>query len=421
MTIDILVFVNGDFHNDPRVNRAVRFMGQFGYQLIVASGLTKGPIPSPKDYEWGRVHYLRVFKAGQISWSLPFTRFAETPSKKTNSKSSETIGSQPSWYKRLFKSLLYLSQLLNFLQLNLRLIIRYYRLDVKLYYPNDIDVAVAAAVLAWIHKKPLLYETHEFHVDQSAAHPAWYRRVIMALEGWVAKRSTNMIVVGNCIAQAIRRQYQLDTQPVVIKNCPPFQQVTKSSDIELPFKLLYHGVYQPKRGLEQVILAMHHIDEAHLYLRGYGYWEKPLHNLVTAEDLEDRVTFFPPVPMQTLVTEAAPFDVGVGAFQGVNLSSRYCLPNKVFEYMMAGLALAVSDLPELHRVVDDYGVGVTFDPADPEDIARKINSMLDNPDVLHQMQRRSLKAAREVFNFEAEGKKLQKIVEDIIGLPTPKN
>ncbi len=411
--MDILVIVNQPFHNDPRVHRAVQYLGKQGYQITVTSGTLEHPVPPPKDYEWGRVYYLRTFKAGQISWSRPLTRFVLAPKKEVKT----TNNGQSSWYKQVFNSLLHLGQLLNFLQLNLRLIIRFYRLPVKLYYPNDIDVAVAAAILAWIHKKPLLYETHEFHVDQSAAHPAWYRRVVIFLEGWVAKRSTNMIVVSNCIARIIGKQYQLDKQPAVIKNCPPFQQVTKLTNTELPFKMLYHGVYQPNRGLEYLILAMHQIDKAHLYFRGYGYWEQPLRNLAVAENLEDRVTFLPPVSMQELVTEAVLFDIGVGAFQDVNLSIRYCLPNKIFEYMMAGLALAISDLPELRRVVDEYKVGVTFDPTDPEDIARQINSLLANPEELRQMQSRALNTARDVFNFEHEGKKLQGIIEDIIGAP----
>ena len=85
--------------------------------------------------------------------------------------------------------------------------------------------------------------------------------------------------------------------------------------------------------------------------------------------------------------------------------------------MMAGLALAVSDLPELRNVVSTHHVGITFNPSDSLDIAHQINGLLDTPDVLSIMQNNALKAAQKVFNFETESLKLYQIVEAIIGLP----
>lgn len=413
--VDILVFVNQPFEDDPRVNRAVHFLGGRGYRLTVVSGVPEGEVPPPRDYEWGRVYYLRTFKAGRIRWTKRATRVAATQTKKASGSTVEKV--RIPRLKRLFIWLLYLGQVLNLAVLNLRILVYAYRLPARLYYPNDIDVAGAAVLLSRLRGGRLLYETHEFHVDQSAAHPDWYKRLVLAVEGWVVRRSDGVIVVGEYIARAIQAQYQIDSLPAVIKNCPPYEAVTKPPREDGPYKLLYHGVYQPKRGLEYLILAMHQIEGAHLYLRGFGYWEEPLRHLVEEEKLAHKVTFLPPLPMQKLVAEAAPFDVGVGAFQDVNLSIRYCLPNKIFEYLMAGLALAVSDLPELRRVVDDYRVGVTFNPADPTDIAHQINTLLANPDRLQAMQSRALQAARDEFNFAVEGEKLTRLVADLIGPP----
>jgi glycosyltransferase involved in cell wall biosynthesis len=123
------------------------------------------------------------------------------------------------------------------------------------------------------------------------------------------------------------------------------------------------------------------------------------------------------VPLGQIIQAAASFDIGLHAIQATNPNNYYCLPNKVFEYMMAGLALAVSDLPELRRIVHGYNTGITFEPSNPEDIARQINSLLANPEQLYQMQASSLRASRDVFNFEREGEKLRQIIEDVIGLP----
>ncbi|OEU78561.1 MAG: hypothetical protein BA865_07335 [Desulfobacterales bacterium S5133MH4] len=413
MSIDILVFVNQDFDSDSRVNRAVRFLAQHGYRIAVASRTSKNRIGRRADHEWGRLYYFRQFKAGRLSWLGPLVCFASAETKRTDG--SGVRGGHLRCLKHFLRDLLYLGQLFNLLLLNLRLVFRFYSLPVKLYYPNDFDVLGAAGALAWLHQKPLVYETHELYVDQLSAYPAWYRRTLMLLEGWWAKRSINVITVGEYIASTLHERYRLDSQPTVIRSCPPYQRVTKVSHLKYPVKLLYHGAYHPERGLEQSILAMHHIDNAHLYLRGFGYWEKPLRDLVNKEKLESKVTFLAPVPMKQVVEAAAPFDIGVGAFQDVSLNSRYCLPNKIFEYLMAGLALAVSDLPELRRIVNGYNVGVTFDPSDPADIARQVRNLLADPDLLHQMQSNALGVARDVFKFESEGEKLVGIIEDIIG------
>jgi glycosyltransferase involved in cell wall biosynthesis len=215
----------------------------------------------------------------------------------------------------------------------------------------------------------------------------------------------------------MQERYRLDEQPIVVRSCPPYQGVTRTRDSQYPFKLLYHGVYRAERGLEQLILAMHRVDHAHLYLRGFGYYEEPLRNLVSEENLQSKVSFLPPVPMIQLVEAAANFDIGVCAYQDVSLNSRYCLPNKVFEYVMAGLALAVSDLPELRRIALDYGVGVTFEQSDPKDIARQINSLLADPERLRQMQLNALNVARDALNFEHESDKLRRVIESTIGSP----
>jgi glycogen(starch) synthase len=417
--VDILVLVNNEFRRDSRVRRLVEFLGQKGYSLAVASGTTDVPDRGTEDHPWGKLYRFRTLKAGQVSWLQPLVRFAIAGTEGISS-SGEVDVPEPglSWPKRLLKHLLYAAQLLNLLLLNLRLVLRFHSLPAGLYYANDFDTIGAAATLAWLRRKPFVYDTHELYVDQTTAYPAWYRRVLLFLEGRWARQADAVITVGECIARVIHERYQLDAQPTFIMNCPPYQSVVRELNSGCPFRLLYHGGYWKGQGVEQLILAMHHVNGAHLYLRGLGYLEKPLRDLAHREGLESKVTFLPPVPMDQLVREAAPFDIGVSAVQGVSLNGRYCLPNKVFEYMMAGLALAVSDLPELRRIVNDHGIGVTFDSSNPSDIARQINDLLANPERLGQMRANALRAAREVFNFEREGEKLLQIVGDLLGPPS---
>lgn len=418
MRTDIFVLVNNEFKSDPRVRRSVEFLAHHGYRLIVASGVIRKFDRGFKDYCWGKLFHFRTLKAEQISWLRPFARYVSNTNTSRRVNNSTIINVILSPLKSLFISLLFILRLINLLLLNIRLVLKFHFIYTNLYYSNDFDTVIAASVLAWMKEKPFVYETHELFSDQLSTYPTWYRRLLTLLEGWCIIRAAYVVTVGEQIARVMYKRYQLADFPVVLMSCPSFQNIIRESNSECPYKLLYHGIYHPERGLEQLILAMHKMDNAHLYLRGFGYWEDSLRNLLHKEKLQKKVTFLKPVSMNHLVEAAASFDIGVGAFQDISLNSRLCLPNKVFEYMMAGLALALSDLPELSRIVHEYDVGVTFDPSNPTDIALKINQMLVNPDRLQQMQANALRSAKEEFNFENEGQKLLKIVEALIGSST---
>ena len=93
----------------------------------------------------------------------------------------------------------------------------------------------------------------------------------------------------------------------------------------------------------------------------------------------------------------------------ISLQKKYTLPNKFFEYVMAGLALCVSDLPEMARIVRGYDLGLLVPGADPQKIAEMLNS-LDEKKINYYKQQ-SLKAAKELC-WEVESQKLDCLLKD---------
>jgi glycosyltransferase involved in cell wall biosynthesis len=84
------------------------------------------------------------------------------------------------------------------------------------------------------------------------------------------------------------------------------------------------------------------------------------------------------VPSDQVVDFVSGADCSVVAIQNVCLSYYFCLPNKLFESVLAGLPIAAANLLELRRFVEDIGVGVVMDETDPKDIARAIGELLAN-------------------------------------------
>ena len=119
----------------------------------------------------------------------------------------------------------------------------------------------------------------------------------------------------------------------------------------------------------------------------------------------------PPDEVARYVTSA---DLGVIPTQDVDLSYHYGAGNKLFHYIMAGIPAAVSDQPEKQRIVETYGVGAVFDQSDPQDIARVINSLLNDRERYERMCRNARRAAREELNWGHEARKLLALYERLL-------
>ncbi len=222
-----------------------------------------------------------------------------------------------------------------------------------------------------------------------------------------------MSVVSEGIATALQNRYQLVHRPLVLRNMPNYQPGTFRK-VGTPIGVLYHGVLMPNRGLEATIQSVRRWrGEFTLTLRGPGQtgYRQRLVRLVRKLGLENRVVFASPVPMTELVREAGRFDVGLFALPGHSRHNRYALPNKFFEYVMAGLALCVTELPEMSALLKKYDLGVCMLDARPDTIAATINALTAAS--IEAYKRNALSAAREL-NWDRESQKLISAYEAVI-------
>lgn len=274
----------------------------------------------------------------------------------------------------------------------------------SLVIANDWQTLPIAAETAAANGGVYVYDSHELAVEQFAHDPSWKRftqPMIRAVERRYAPGAAVTTAVSASIADHLTRQYGLSPPASVLRNTPIYQPVEyrQSGD---SLRVLYHGAVAPGRGLEEAIdsLAMWkpHLS---LHIRGpadTAYLEA-LEARAATLNLEDRVHFLPPVPFDDLINAASAFDIGLMALPDLSLHKRYALPNKVFEYLMAGLALAVSDLPEMAHIVKETGAGFTFRGTAPDAIAGALNNI--TPDMVNQKRRAALDAAKH-HHWEAD-------------------
>lgn len=260
---------------------------------------------------------------------------------------------------------------------------------------------------------PYGYDAHEFAVDEYGHSRRWrllHRPLVRAIERKGARGAAFVVSVSEGIAKRLMQAHALSAIPTVVRNIPTYEALP-FRPAQPPYRILYHGLVSPGRGLENCITAMALLPAGMtLTIRGPAAptYRAHLEDLARSCGASHRIIFATPVPMVELVARANEFDIGIFAIPNHSEQNTYVLPNKFFEYVMAGLALCVSDLPEMTQLVGAYGLGETIRNTDPSSIATAL-ARLDTK-TIEAAKKASLRAARELC-WEVEARKLLVLVE----------
>ena len=242
----------------------------------------------------------------------------------------------------------------------------------------DVVHAHDAAMLApgWLVARRtgagLVYDSHELATGVPYHSRAWYR-LVSTLERRIVPGCAAVITVSDGIAERLQQKYGLERRPTVVRNLPDLpppgagaEDLRASLGVGAAPLVLHHGAAAQDRGGESLVRSLAQLDGAHLlFLGAEGGYADGLRALSAQLGLGQRVHFRAPVPLAELLSYSAQADVGVTLLEDTCENHRLALPNKAFEYVAAGIPVVASDLPELRRIVEDYGIGWTVDPADP--------------------------------------------------------
>jgi glycosyltransferase involved in cell wall biosynthesis len=139
--------------------------------------------------------------------------------------------------------------------------------------------------------------------------------------------------------------------------------------------VLYQGLIREGRGLPALIEAVRTIDAVRLVLVGEGDFKAEVQRL--ADPLGSRIAIHPFVPPDDLPPLTACADLGACLIEPRTESLRLSLPNKLFEYLSAGVPVLASPLPEIRRVVERFDIGPLASPTESHSIAVALHLALD--------------------------------------------
>jgi glycosyltransferase involved in cell wall biosynthesis len=273
---------------------------------------------------------------------------------------------------------------------------------------HDLDALRAAVLLGEKLKVPVVYDTHELwseqpFIDSQEAVAYWNE-----LEAQLAPKADLVMTVNEPLARILEERYGLEGV-LAIHNCQEKQTLPIRELNRKPIAL-YQGAYVPHRGIEQVIAAAAKLEHVQIALRGFG----PCESQFKALDPRGDILWWDPVPGPEVVSAAAQADIGLIPFLPTCLNHYYSTPNKLFEYMSAGLAVAGSDIPEVRKFVTEYDLGALFDPYSPNDIAATLDGLVSSG-ALAAKKERARRTSEERWNWETEIERYVTSVRQLAG------
>jgi len=279
---------------------------------------------------------------------------------------------------------------------------------------NDLDTLLPNFLIHKLTSKPLVYDSHEYftEVPELVSRPR-VQNIWKKIEAWIFPKLKDVITVNESIAGLFESDYGI--RPKVVRNIPIKREMSTvatrkelglSEDINII--ILQGSGINVDRGSEEVVEAMKYVDNAILLIVGGGDVVDKLKKMADTDELKGKIIFKPKQPYEKLMQFTANSNLGLTVDKDTNLNYRFSLPNKLFDYIHAGIPVLSSDLPEIKKIIEEYKIGDFIPSHKAEDIAAKINQMIANQQLMLDMKKNTSFAA-ENLTWQNEEEVLKEI------------
>jgi len=275
---------------------------------------------------------------------------------------------------------------------------------------NDVSALPLAFKLAG--QAPVFLDAHEYSPREFEDKFLWrvlYGRYYSRLCLEYLPRISGMMTVCQGIADEYERTFGVKS--VVVTNAPSYRDLCPSTVQPDTIRMIHHGGAVPSRHLEDMIEMMGYLDDRFMLdFMLVPSSKKYLDQLKSKASLNVRIRFIDPVPMQEIPNVCNKYDIGVYLLPPVSFNSKYALPNKLFEFIQARLAVAIGPSPEMSSVVLQYDCGVVAGSFSPKELAEKLSALTS--DQIQYFKNRSHDAAKHLC-AEANAQTIIKLVEGV--------
>ncbi|MCK5841671.1 MAG: glycosyltransferase family 4 protein [Candidatus Sabulitectum sp.] len=405
-TDSVCMVVKNRLSNDARVKKEMAVLAADGWQVTVIA-MPEAGLPREENRNGIRILRPPVFSETKESLRRQVVQASE---KSDNSFKAKVIRSlRQNRLRRLF------ADLTRDIPWEKRLRDAALEVDADIYHANDLDTLQICGSAAARKNARLVYDSHELWLESSryliATHPL-NRIRLKRIERKYIYKTDAVIAVTPLRGEKMQQMYPAMKNLQIVENAPEkLEKLPSAGKLRDMINAapdaviaLYQGVLCPERGLEELLKAAKLTTNpaVRFVIIGMDTWNGTLQRMAANMGLKDKVIFLPPVPSEELPEITVDADMGFILFRNTCLNHFYSLPNKLYEYMMAGVPIIASDFPEMKRVLNEVESGITVDPDSPEEISHAVETLAAHPAMRKKMKDRGRTAAMDRYNWEPQ-------------------
>lgn len=293
------------------------------------------------------------------------------------------------------------------------------KLKADVYHAIDLDVLLATYLASRRHRAPIVYEARELYTELE---PLSGRRGAKAVWSFLERRLINkaarIITINDSIARVLCKRYGIE-QPVIIRNVALLPENLRPVDLRALFDIprgwrvmIYQGVLRHGQGLSYLVEIMRYLEKTALIFFGDGVIKPELLDQAARLNLSDRIKFGGRIDSDQLLNYTAGADAGLLLMEDVALNNRLALPQKLFQYLVAGVPQIVSPMAEIAAFVSSEKTGIVVTLDDSRIAAGDIAAFLSHDTAINAARENCVKSAR-LNNWRRESRRLVEIYEGL--------
>jgi glycosyltransferase involved in cell wall biosynthesis len=281
----------------------------------------------------------------------------------------------------------------------------------EIVHANDLETLPAGLVLARSWNARLVYDAHELYSEFERPVPRLARALTIAVEGMLARRADAVVAVSDALGKELVTRLRLRRQPLVVVNAPARVEIEPRAPDAGPLRAVYQGRLGPGRDLDD-LLAAATAEGVELSLRIPLVAPEELRRTIAQRRVDGHVQVLEPIPPAEAVAALHEFDVGIVFDRPTTRNAELSLPNKLFEYLMAGLAVVAPRLETIGPLLEGEQVGLTYTPGDPLGLPATLERLARDRALLGELRERARNLALTRLNAEEASKSLVLAWED---------
>ncbi|MGN6142261.1 MAG: glycosyltransferase [Mesorhizobium sp.] len=283
-----------------------------------------------------------------------------------------------------------------------------------------IGASSANAFVAGGRQVPWVHDLHEFVAGLKGELAESYMPICLGWEREFLHTADHLFTVSDALAQEVKQRYYLKSAPTVVYNTPRLDAFrSEGPEIRATLGLgddplvVFVGGATALRGCETIVEATSKLDGVHLAMVSQGVYVDELRQKAAELGMAERFHTHPYVLSDQVSSFIRTADVGIhGLVHYPN--AEVAMPNKMFEYLHAGIPLAMSDVVSMKAFVEKNGVGMAFKAEDPVSCAEVIQKLLYNKS---RFTRKNTKRLRSQYSWEEQERKIQEVYARLLGRP----